>query len=340
MKAFVVNPSENRREIPVLKHDNLIHKTPKKYRRPVGRGNTKTEVFDLDTFCEEYRPVDEPRWNEVDEFVRSGVKAGDPASYPHAHRMTRALTRHGLYCIDEGVLLDPEEAMHPDRVEAFVASQLKGSTGCAQDYLGDLRRAGRQMTTKAPYRSPLRVSRRSSKDPYTGVELQQLHRVIETQSTEMKKQSGLAMYFLGVACGLDGRWVTHVGPGDLACTTSGDLVVSVRREPTRLVPVDPTYAVALKRFAEGVTTEKLVGKHSTSANRVTALVKGILIPPGAPSLNLGRLRSTWLANHLVQGTPLPHLLEAAGLETLTSLGPLLPIVAERVGPPTWRENHR
>lgn len=324
----------------MLEHDNLIHKTPKKYRRPVGRGNTKTEVFDLDSFCEEYRPVDEPRWNEVAEFVRAGVKAGDPASYPHAHRMTRALMRHGLYCIDQGVPLDPEEAMHPDRVEAFVAGQLKGRTGCAQDYLGDLRRAGRRMTTKAPYRSSLKVSRRSSRHPYSNVELQQLRRVIETQSTEMKKQSGMAMFLLGVGCGLDGRWVTHVGAGDLGCMASGELVVTVRREPGRLVPVDPTYAGALKQFAEEVTTEKLVGKHSTSANRVTALVKGILIPPGAPTLNLGRLRSTWLANHLAQGTPLPHLLEAAGLETLNSLSPLLPVVAERVGPPVWRRDAR
>jgi hypothetical protein len=104
------------------------------------------------------------------------------------------------------------------------------------------------------------------------------------------------------------------------------LLVSVGNPSARRVPVLAKWEVELLELAATARGEFLVGGHSASRNRAGALAASLVVANGHPRFSASRLRSTWLVAHLTQGTRLPELARAAGLQGVTVLSELLPFV--------------
>ncbi|MCU1358089.1 MAG: hypothetical protein JWM89_3507 [Acidimicrobiales bacterium] len=311
---------------------------PVRSQRVGGRGQTRTAPFDLAAFADTYEPRDQQRWSEVQATVRECVGRSGVVAYPSAHRLTRALTGLAVHCVEQGVPLDVERMLHPDRVEAFIASL--GELKARSDWRADLYRLGRKLTKKAPYRPKLEVGRRPPHEPYTDDELAALRRVISNQGTPHRVQSGIGLFLLGLGAGLDGRWAPFIRPDQVWRTSGGVVVVQAEAPHARRVPVDPLVADDLIAMAERTRTDCLVGAYSTSSNRAYQLVNAIQVPQGLPELSLRRLRSTWIARQLIVGMPVPHLIDAGGLETTARLAEMLPYVRRAIGLPEWATERR
>ncbi|MCU1358098.1 MAG: hypothetical protein JWM89_3516 [Acidimicrobiales bacterium] len=293
-----------------------------------GRGYTRTTSFSLEEFAAAYVPADLIGWSEVEEFVRRGLLASEVRTYSHAQRTARALTMLARHCVSAGVPLDPERALHPDRVGHFVATDLAGMAS-ACDWASDLSRVGRRLTRNAPWIPKRTFGRGHKKAPLSESEIAALSRLVRTQTTDGRRRAGQAFLFLGLGAGLDGRWATRIAPSDVGDEARG-VVVHVPGPKPRTVPVADRWAQELIDLARSTETTCLVGQRSTSANRASALTQSIKSTTGDAVLDLGRLRSTWLVNRMLDGLALPTLLREAGLISTSQLDGMLPYVDARL----------
>lgn len=292
-----------------------------------GRGHVSTTPFDPYTFIGRYRPRHDPNWPRIAPFVRQVCLAAPPNSYIRTHRLLRSASMLANFCDERGIALTPDTALHPDTVAYFVEVALAGSKS-AREYRGELHYLAKHNTLKAPWRPEQRLPGRKYPLAYSLAELTSLRLLARSQPTDLKRQAARAFLALGLGVGADGGWVARVGP-EHVCEVGGALGVRVP-DQDRFVPAWPAYVDELRDLAATVPTECLVGKASTSPNRVSSLVRQLHVPPGQVALSPSRLRATWKLEHLLAGTPLPYLLDLAGVQSLRGVESLLPDLRRRL----------
>lgn len=287
-----------------------------------------TAAFNGVDYIASYRPAKEPRWDEVRDFVCQTALLDPARPFPSTHRLLRALTRLALFCLDRDMPLDPETCLNPDVVAHFLEVGVDhGPT--ARAYRADIKRVAVLATKKAPWVPRQQLGRTTAPQPYTSAELEALVRCVATQPTQVTRQAGRALIALGLGAGLDGRWAGRIGPADMEETSDG-LFLHVQAPFPRRVLVLPPWDNKLLALSAEHDTACFVGQGSTSQNRVTSLVKRVRTAPPSPPLVLGRLRATYLLQNLISGTPLPDLLEEAGLKSLRAFDHLVPALGKHV----------
>jgi hypothetical protein len=243
-----------------------------------------------------YRPqrLDAATWAAAKPFVlccadELGLDGGAAAL-----RVVRVLARIAVWALGEGLSLNVEVVLDPANVERFIASAPDPDRSRAT-YRSELRRVGPLLTRHAPWESrPAAVSRRQVAPPYSQRELRLLQADATAQPTPGRRRAARALLALGAGAGLDGRWVSWVGAQDVTAHSWG-VMVRVSEPATRVVPVLAEWA-------------------------------SLIVGNGNPRMSASRLRSTWLLTHLTAGTRLPELVRAAGLQGVTVVSDLLPLV--------------
>lgn len=261
----------------------------------------------------------------VEWFVTHAVSDLGLGSRSVDQRCKRILLRLALWATAEGVPLDREAILDPETVERFCAVGLAGESSRAT-HRSDLRRMAQNLTRKAPWEiPPVPLARRNVVAPYapTGVTL--LRSDAHDQPTAARRRGARALLALGLGAGLDGRWVARVVAGDVM--RRGLVVeVSVGEPAPRRIVVRADWEEELLELAATAGSGCLLGRHSSSRHRVGDFVKRLYRPAGHPRLSPARLRSTWLASHLRDGTRLPELCAAAGLQGFEVLSDLMAYV--------------
>lgn len=240
-------------------------------------------------------------------------------------RCKRVLLRLALWATSEGIVLDRDAILDPDTVERFC------QVGLAQDksratFRSDLRRMAPLLTRRAPWRPrPAAMATRNVAPPYASGEVEVLIDDARHQPTAARRRGAGALLALGLGAGLDGRWVVRIGAEDV---TERDGLVEIRvGEPApRSVVVRAEWEDSVRELAATAGGEYLIGGRSQARNRVADLTKRLIVPAGHPRLSPGRLRATWLLRHLEEGTRLPELCQAAGLQGFEVLSDLMPLV--------------
>jgi hypothetical protein len=209
----------------------------------------------------------------------------------------------------------PAPPLRPEVTEAFVATGL----------------AGRAVSTKGTYRSVLRAlggsgrpawatpfSASPAKAPYSTGERTALLAVAASQRSAGRRASALAALALGIGAG--------VRAGELAAAVGDDVVVSQSgvavRVGTRAVPVRGAYAPALAALAKDAGTGYLFcpgGADRAYKNFVNDFCYTLEADPAAARLSSGRARSSFICDHLAEGTPLRELLYISGISEVESL---------------------
>jgi hypothetical protein len=274
-----------------------------------------------------YRPekVDASTWVAIRPFVHDCVRRLPSKGWPVAIRTLRVLTQLTAWALEKGIALDADLVFDPDTIERFVVEGLAQNSSRAT-YRADLRRVAPLLTTKAPWepRTTL-LARRQVAPPYTRAELEVLCSDAIRQRTPERQRAARGLIALGAGAGLDGRWATQIRARDVVAVGATTLL-RVRPPSTRIVPVLAHWEQEVAELAATAGQEFLVGGHSVSRNRASALLSRLEVPPGHPRLSLSRLRSTWLCWHLAAGTRLPELVVAAGLQGTAMLSDLLGFV--------------
>ena len=277
-----------------------------------------------------YRPeiVSASVWvGGLSEFVAGLVRELD-VGLEASKRYARVLAGVGAWSLRQGFDLDSEVVLCPATVDAYMAGGLPGaSNGSLMAVRGDLRLLGTSLTREAPWvQRPEPIARKSLSAPYTEPEAAAIRRDVLRQSTPLRAQVGRAIVALGLGVGLDGRWNVHVTGNDVA-EYDGVVCVTVGDPFARVVVVRDEFAEDVLALADDAGTGRLVAG-STSKNAAAKAAARVVIDQGHISLSAKRLRSSWLVAHLVNRTPLPALLEAAGLKSLASLSDLVPFLGE------------
>lgn len=176
--------------------------------------------------------------------------------------------------------------------------------------------------------SPL--SKADPQAPYTPREVVRLCNWASTQTTAAKRQNAWVLLSLGLGAGLARGEVVLARPDDVVHDSEG-VLVHVRGNRERAVPVLATWEGPL--LASVARSEP--GSYLFRPGRTAPVPSKNLVSeftsrcsPITPSVNSHRLRGTWLVTHLSAGTPLPALIDAAGVSSLTPFERYLPFLAD------------
>jgi integrase len=160
-----------------------------------------------------------------------------------------------------------------------------------------------------------------AKAPYSAVERAELWSMAHGQRSPWRVHSMLALVCLCLGAGLRAREVVAACGDDVARSRAG-ITLEVGGELPRVVPVGREWAGELRRLAAVVGGGPLF--HPEEADRsypnfVNDFCRQLVGDPAAPRLSVARARSSFVCDHLRDGTPLSELLAMTGIAEVESL---------------------
>jgi hypothetical protein len=263
---------------------------------------------------------------EVAAFARGAVTVGQPRSAARAKALLFAAGKLGTFAASVGLELRPEVVLCASVIERFIVTQGTDHGPATRRTLrSNLRFLSAACVTNAPP-APVRLSRERAKAPYNRREVAAYLALADAQPTLARKMRLSGLIVLGAGAGLMGADLRAVCGTDVVAR-SGGVVVQVKGGRPRVVPVLARYQerlVASARYARG---GYVTGGFSASRRNVTSgLVASLAGGADLPTLEVGRLRATWLRE--VAGViGLKAFMDAAGITCSQRLGDLVATVA-------------
>lgn len=257
------------------------------------------------------------------DFARAATVAAAPAGPARARALLWACGRLGAWGVSVGLEPTPQVLLHPSTVERYVSVSMAGASESARrSARTNLRFVARRAAPGLPHPpAPLGLRRNRAKPPYTPAEVAAWFGLAAAQPTEARRQRLVGLLCLGLGAGLERAELRGV-TGRHVAARSGGVVVVVEGPRARAVPVLARYQAPLRASAAFAGAGFICGGTSASRKNLTADLVGKLAG-GADlgRLDVGRLRSTWLAEHL-QRLGLAALFAAAGVRCSQRLGDL------------------
>jgi hypothetical protein len=295
--------------------------------------------MDAQAFVDQYTPRDIAFWAQIAEFVRAAVKKQlstkerwDPEDLRFVCRAAALLTsfhfgrtgqlsERAVFCNDTVVqfgetsekALEKELAALP--AEERSARRTRGR-GTIAKYESTLKAIGRSVNPHGGWPKQSVHRPRLVTVPYTAQEVAQLEADVAANEG-LEARQGEAFLVLGLGAGLDGREESALGPQH--CHDLGPAGIYIEIAGRR-IPVLAAYEERLRALIENTPEGALlIGGDARGRNAVNHARARVKTSQDAVSLDLGRLRNTWLLTHLAMATPVRELMKAAGLKCLTPI---------------------
>lgn len=266
---------------------------------------------------------------EVMALARRMVAAAEPGSRHDFCRMMRAVAGYLLWARERGDALESPVVLDPDRAEFFVTA-VNGRRGLAwqQDARRSLRQVGEAANPREWPRGPERLGSAVAAAPYSADE-QRAWLLAADLCCRGDRPEEAWVVCASLGAGLSGREAAAVSPGDLAGLGGGRAGVRVAGRDARLVPLRADFGGLALRAGRAVGGGRFVaGAGRNAVHRVA----GRVVVEGLGSFSFRRGRSSWLAAHLVAGTPLAALRVIAGPLSMRTLDDLLGSCCEGLDP--------
>ena len=278
----------------------------------------------IQTLIDTYTPatLTDEQWASVGGEVRSWVTAAAPGHPHRARQLLAAAAQLACWCVDNSIPLQPDTALRSTTIERYCAvaeRNRRHSTTSRATVRSRLRyiAAAHEIFGQPPPPPALRRGR--VKPPYSAAEVSGFRNLVRGQPLETANRLELLLLAgLGAGCGsvelrtLHGTDVTRAAGGGVELRLTARLL--------RIVPVLDRYADRLYELAQLNGPGVLIGGTKPDRRAVASpLLHRIKGGNDLPPLEPGRLRSTWLAEHLRGGTRLDVLMAAAGLRTPTTI---------------------
>ena len=252
--------------------------------------------------------------------IRKWVTAVPPRDATQAQRFLGAVAGIAVWAHRMLGTVDRDIVLTPENVEYWSMSQNpQRSPKWRERTRWLLRIVGRAANPTAWPPPPQKVSRLKVAEPYTAVEEKEF---VAAARLPGRSNRATRMWIVAGAlgAGLNGVEVAAARTTDLQNLDNGRLVVRVRGNNTRPVPIRAAYTDLARAAASLCLAGRFVaGDHRNAVHTVTRR----LGPVNAQGLSLRRARSTWLSAHLVAGTPLASLRRIAGPLSSNTLDGLL-----------------
>ena len=256
----------------------------------------------------------------VSQLVFASTASPSNAAKYMSHLADFAAWAHG-----EGVPLLPRHLLDPEVIERYIAIGMAASRDSTRaTRRAILRRVARRCSPAAP-EPPRPIAYRRVRPPYTAADVEGLLGLAAAQPTPNRRRTLRAILHLGLGCGLASHDLAWVGGDDVSPLPDGGVQVRVSggTRPRAVVALaaheDPLLALAEAAGQRLLIGGTLRGRRNVTRGPLADVVGG----EDLPRLEPARLRSTWLLTHLQARTPLPALMQAAGLSTVRPLEDLL-----------------
>jgi len=263
---------------------------------------------------------------EVADFARTAVTKAAPSSPARAKALLFAAGRLGTFATSVGLELCPEVVFSASLIERFIVTQGADHGPATRRTLrSNLRFLSAACLTNAPP-APVPLSRERAKAPYTPAEIEAYVALADAQPTLTRRMRLSGLIVLGAGAGLMGADLRGVCGTDVV-SRSGGLVVEVKAHRARVVPVLARFHERLVASARFAGTAYVTGGFSASRRNVTSgLVASVAGGADLPTLEVGRLRATWL-REVAGAIGLNVFMEAAGISCSQRLGDLVATLA-------------
>ena len=252
--------------------------------------------------------ADRAAWLVVESVVRVWVAAAAPATANMARQLLWAASRLAIWAHRTLGTLEVEVVWHPHNTTHFVTHVCRHRSRrwrqCAQSAL---RRVGRAVNPGGWWPAVVpEVGRAEVAAPY-GPHDERLFMLDAAMSQRPLRAARMWTVAGSFSAGLSGPDLAAARPEDLVELGGGRLAVRVRGRNPRLVPVRAAYTEMVREAAETTVGDEFISGAVRNVHNVSSRLKG-----AETGLVLRRARSTWLAAHLVSGTPLAALRIIAG----------------------------
>ena len=248
--------------------------------------------------------------------IREWVEQMEPRDVEQAAWFLRAASGIALWSLRSYGNTDPAVVFHPSNVELWAMQVCSGkSIRWREAIRSRLRSLGRVVNAEGWPAPTRQVGRQKVARPYSRVE-ERVFRLAGGLPRRINRSQRMWIVSGSLGAGLQGIEIGAARVGDLGRLGNGRLAIQVRGRNPRLVPIRNAYTDLAAAAADTSPTDRLIPKSGrntvhTAASRLS------------PSLSLRRARSTWLAAHLVSGTPLAMLRRVAGPLSLNTLDGLV-----------------
>jgi hypothetical protein len=263
---------------------------------------------------------------DVAVFAKEVVSEAAPPSAVRAKALLFAAGKLGVFATSVGLALDPPLVFTPSVIERFIVTDAAALGPATRRTLrSNLRFLSAACITNAPP-APVPLSRERAKAPYTPAEIEAYVALADAQPTLTRRMRLSGLIVLGAGAGLMGADLRGVCGTDVV-SRSGGLVVEVKAHRARVVPVLARFHERLVASARFAGTAYVTGGFSASRRNVTSgLVASVAGGADLPTLEVGRLRATWL-REVAGAIGLNVFMEAAGISCSQRLGDLVATLA-------------
>lgn len=280
------------------------------------------------SFLSAYQPshVSHPAWTLVGPAVREAILS-TTGSEETARRYCSHAAAFASWAASNASVTGVRELFDLDLIERYIQVGMPGAADSSRATRRTILRriACRASPALSHLPAPAPIPYRRIRPPYESSEVSGYLRLARTQPTCGRRQSVLAVLCLGLGCGLDCCDMGWVRGCDVQRDAAGFLSVRVSggSRPRSVVSLG-RYEDDLHELAQDRGDELLIGGATQGRHNVTSSALARMITDDKlPRLVVGRLRSTWLLEHLRRETPLPIVMAAAGLTTVRPLEDLL-----------------
>ena len=273
----------------------------------------------------EYRP-DMPAedWAVVGPFVRDAVTDCDTKTPYAAKDLMAAASRHAWWCWRAaGLALDRGVVYRREVIGEYIArgcSQMSpASAGNRRSQLlrmSEILLPSANQVAQLPALPPSKAL-----EPYSASELTALRSWASGLNTQYRREQAHLLLALGLGAGLSNAEILAVQAQHVHVDEDGVLIHVEGRRP-RTVPVLALWERALIDYGTLCTLNSRQfifrpRRQSQDSNTIGNFVDRTR--PGVVKATSQRMRVTWIVTHLIAGSPLTALIQAAGVESLEAL---------------------
>ena len=256
--------------------------------------------------------------------ARTLITAISPSTATAARRLLWAVAPFGVWT-HRTVGSFTADTVNARNVEAWISGVNKRQPqGWRNAARAALRQVGRTVNPLGWPDRPDEVGRPPACQPYSAAEEAAFRAAAGLPGAAEDPVTPLWVAAASCGAGMRGPEIGAAETSDLHETEEGRLVVRVRGNDARLVPIRASWTDTARRAIQLVQDRsEPCPRFITAQDRNAAARAANRIRIGDTSLSLRRSRATWLTAHLEAGTPLRVLREVAGPLSAATLDDLL-----------------
>jgi integrase len=255
-------------------------------------------------------------------FARGAVAEAAPHTRARAKALLFAASRLAGFAEGVGLELEAGVLLHASVIERFIIEGCRPVSPATRRTLRTNLRSLARPCERFGEPAPVPLARERAKAPYTEAEIDGYLRLAACQSSERRRMRATALICLGAGAGIVAGELRALRGSDVVERAGGVLVVISGRR-ARSVPVLARYQEPLLSAARFAGENSIVGGRDPGRRNITdELRRALSADRSLPTLQPGRLRSTWLVA-CAERIGLRGFMQAAGIRCSQRLGDLI-----------------